>query len=111
MIYKFLNGNDLNWDEMMSLNYFVEDIEIAIFNGEAETDEDGNIASDYYDGMMDGNPTVIYYDGEDINIQNILESGDKLINHLDWFIVHDTNDNFVTFEGDVPKKYLLQENS
>jgi hypothetical protein len=110
MSYRYgLNGNDINWDEMMFLNCFIEEEELAIHDGEAELDEDGYVTDDYHMGVMDGNPTMIYYSGEQLDIQKILNEGNTIDNYLDWYIVHDTNDNFVTFVGNVPDKYLTEE--
>lgn len=110
MSYKWgMNGNDLNWDSMMSLNYFTEELEIAIFEGEAELDEDGYVTDEYHMAVSDSNPTMIYYDGEELDIQQILKDGKKLDDMLDWYIVHDTNGNFVNFVGEVPDEYLTEE--
>lgn len=110
MSYRYgLNGNDLNWDEMMYLNNFIEDLELAIFNGEVELDEDGYVSEEDHTAFSDSNPTVIYYKGEELDIQNILKEGKKIDEYLDWYIIHDTNDNFVTFVGDVPNDYLAEE--
>lgn len=111
MSYRYgLNGNDLDWDSMMFLKSFTEEVELAIFNGEAELDEDGNVTDQWYDSMMDGNPTHIFYKADqDLDIQQILKDGKKIDEYLDWYIIHDTNDNFVTFIGEVPDDYLTEE--
>lgn len=110
MSYRYgLNGNDLDWDAMMFLHSFMEEVEISIHNNEAELDEDGNITDSWYEGICNSNPTYIYYGGEELNIQDLLDSGKKMGDYKDWFIVHDSNDNFVTFVGDVPDKYLTEE--
>jgi hypothetical protein len=109
MSYRYgLNGNDIDWSEMEFLNSFIEELELAIFEGEAELDEDGYVTDEYYEGVSDSNPTYIYYKG-DIDVQSILIDGKKIDDYLDWYIIHDTNDNFVTFIGDVPDKYLTEE--
>jgi hypothetical protein len=102
------NGNDLHWDSVTFLNYFIEDVELAIFNGEAELYEDGCVTDDFYENVSDSNPTYIYYKG-DLDIQKILKNGEKIDEYLDWYIIHDTNDNFVTLVGDVPDYYLTEE--
>lgn len=111
MSYKWgLNGNDLEWDSMMFLKNFIEEIELAIFNNEVDKDEDGNISDEWYDSMMNCNPTYIYYDDvKELDIQQILKDGKKIDEYLDWYIIHDTNDNFVTFVGNVPDDYLKEE--
>lgn len=111
MSYKWgLNGNDLDWDSMMFLRYFNEDLELALFRGEIELDEDGNIPDDVYESYDDGNPTTIYYKAdEDLDIQQILTDGKKIDEYLDWYIIYDSNGNFVTFVGDVPDDYLTEE--
>jgi hypothetical protein len=110
MSYKWgTNGNDLDWDSVTCLNQFIEEIEIAIHEGEAELGEDGYPTDDWYMSMSDGNPTYIYYPGKEIDIQELLTTGKKLNDLLDWFIVHDTNGNFVTLVGDVPDDYLTEE--
>ena len=110
MSYKYgLNGNDIDWDAMQFLNYFNEDFELALFNGEVETDEDGNIPDEVYDAFQDANPTFIYYKGDDIDVQQLLKEGKKIDSLLDWYIVHHTNSNFVAFVGDVPDDYLREE--
>lgn len=111
MSYKWgTNGNDLNWDAMQFLDYFIEELEIAIFEGEAEFDEDGCVSDEYYQGISDSNPTYIYYDSnEKIDIQEILRQGKKIDEILDWYIVHDTNDNFVKLVGEVPDEYLTED--
>lgn len=110
MSYKWgTNGNDLDWDAMMFLNSFMEDLELAIFNGEIELDEDGYVPEDVYEGYSDSNPTVIYYKGEELDIQEILKNGEKIDKYLDWYIVHDTNGNFVSLVGDVPDEYLTED--
>jgi hypothetical protein len=110
MSYRYgLNGNDLNWDEIQFLNCFYEDLELALHRGEIELDEDGNIPDDVIDGVIDGNPTMIYYKGDILDIQQLLSEDKKLDDVLDWFIVHDTNGNFVYFVGDVPDDYLTEE--
>lgn len=110
MSYRYgLNGNDLNWDSMMFLNHFYEELELDIFNKEIELDEDGYIPEGVIESYMDGNPTMIYYKGEELDIQKVLEEGKKIDAYLDWYIIHDTNGNFVTFIGDVPDEYLTEE--
>lgn len=109
MSYKWgTNGNDLNWEMIEFLNMLNEDLELAIFRGEAELDEDGEVTEKFYQDMQDSNPTMIYYAGEQHNIQEILKKGEKLDNYVDWYIVHDTNDNFVTLVGNVPDEYLTE---
>ena len=110
MSYKWgTNGNDLNWDMVTFLNEFIEEIEIAIHEGEAELDDDGYPTDEWYMGMSDSNPTYIYYPGEQLDIQSILATSDKIDNHVDWYIVHDTNSNFVSLVGSVPDEYLTEE--
>lgn len=110
MSYKYgINGNDLNWDEMMFLNSFIEELELDIFNGKIKLDEDGYAPEGVYEGYSDSNPTMIYYDGEEINIQAMLKDGKKIDDYINWYIIHDTNDNFVSLIGDVPDKYLVDE--
>lgn len=109
MSYRYgLNGNDLDWDAMMYLNHFCEELELAIFEGDANLDEDGYPTEEWYQGMQDSNPTMIYYKG-DIDVQEVLQKDEKIDQYLDWYIIHDTNDNFVTFVGDVPDDYLTEE--
>jgi hypothetical protein len=113
MSYKYgTNGNDLNWDMVMFLHTYTEELELAIFNGEAELDEDGNVTDQFYEGLADSNPTVVYYkskDGKELDIQNLLANGEKIDNYCEWYIVHDTNDNFVNLVGEVPDDYLREE--
>lgn len=111
MSYRYgLNGNDLDWDAMMFLKSFVMDLERAIFEGEVELDEDGYVSDSDYEGYMDGNPTMVYYQAdEDLDIQSILKERRTIDDYIDWYIIHDTNGNFVTFVGDVPDKYLTEE--
>lgn len=111
MSYRYgLNGNDINWDEMMFLNSFVEDLELAIFNGEVELDEDGYVSDEDHMAFGDSNPTVVYYKADkDLDIQELLKNGEKIDNYVEWYLVHDTNDNFVTAVGDVPEKYFTEE--
>jgi hypothetical protein len=109
MGYRYgLNGNDLNWDAMMFLDSFIEELELAIFEGEAELNEDGYVTDDFHMGITDSNPTYIYYEG-DIDVQGILSEGKKIDDYLDWYIIHDSNNNFVTFIGNVPDEYLTAE--
>ena len=110
MSYKYgLNGNDLNWDAMMFLESFVEEFEISIFNKEVELNEDGEVEDGVYESFMDGNPTIVYYKGETLDIQKILKDDKQLEDYLEWYIAHDTNGNFVYFQGDVPDEYLTEE--
>jgi hypothetical protein len=110
MSYKYgLNGNDIEWSEMEFLNQFYEEIELDIFNGEIELDEYGDIPEGLFESYLDGNPTMIYYSGDRLDIQKVLAEGKKIDEYLDWYIIHDTNDNFVTFVGDVPDKYLTEQ--
>lgn len=103
-----VNGNDLDWESVVFLENHVEELELAIFEGEVELDEEGNIADEFYEGVMDSNPTMIYYK-EKIDIQQILKNGKLIDDYVAWHIIHDTNGNFVTLVGDVPDDYLTNE--
>lgn len=111
MSYKYgLNGNDLNWDSMMFLKSFCDDLEMAVFNGDVKLDEDGYVSDSDYEGYMDSNPTIIYYKSDDdLDIQQILNDGKKIDDYIDWYIIHDTNGNFVYTVGDVPEEYFTEE--
>ena len=111
MSYRFgLNGNDLNWEMFEFLPHFVPELEYAIINGEAELDEDGNITDEYYQGVMDGNPRMVYYKAEkELNLAEIVEAGEHLEEHVEFAIIHDTNDNFVSLIGEVPDDYFTEQ--
>lgn len=109
MSYKWgVNGNDLEWSAIEELNSFLPELEVAIFEEEAEFDQYGNVTDEYYEGISDSNPTVVYYKGN-INIQRMLKEGKKIEDLADWFIIHDTNGNHVTLVGDVPDDYLTED--
>lgn len=98
-----LNGNDLDWDSVMFLKSFIPQLEIAIYEGEAELDDDGYVTDSYYEGISDSNPSVVYYkNDEEVDIQQILKDGKIIEDIVDWGIVHDTNGNFVYTFGNVP---------
>lgn len=103
-----LSGNDLNWESVVFLENHVEELELAIFEGEVELDEDGSISDEFYESIMYSNPTMIYYKQE-VNIQQMLKEGKLLDDCVDWYIIHDTNGNFVTLVGNVPDDYLTDE--
>lgn len=103
-----LNGNNLEWSEFDFLQSFIPQLEEDILNGEAELDEDGNVTDEYYESVTNSNPTYIYYKG-DINVQEVFKSDEPLHEVLDWYIIHDTNGNFVSTVGDVPDKYFTDD--
>ena len=104
------NGNDINWDEVLNLNNYVEDLELGIFNGDIVLEADGRVSDFDWEGIHDSNPTIVYYKAEqDINIQQLLNNRDTIDNHVDWYIVHDTNGNHVTLIGNVPHEYLTED--
>lgn len=110
MSYKFgLNGNDLNWDKVTCLNSMTLELEQAILEGVAELDEDGNVTDQYYQSVSDMNPTIIYYSGEVVELKDVKESDKPFLEFVPWFLIHDTNDNSVQFEGDIPDEYLTDE--
>lgn len=104
-----VNGNDLDWESMEGLNSFILELEQAIATGEAEFDDDGSITDEYYQGVMDGNPRIAYYDGEGIDIQKIINEGNTIEDYIEWAIIHDTNGNFVTLIGNVPDEFFTEE--
>lgn len=116
MSYKYgTNGYDLNWDAVICLNEICLDCEAYIFEQE-------KIASKYQEECLKEdcafdrelehiceNHTLVYYPGESLDIQKMLKAGKKLEDCLPWFIVHDTNTNFVGTFGNVPDKYFTDE--
>lgn len=110
MSYKWgLNGNDLNWDAVTCLNSFILELELAIMDGTAELDEDGNVSDSFYMGIQDSNPTVVYYPGNEVSFAEVKNSGKHLLDFVPWFLNHDTNTNFVQAVGEVPDEYYTEE--
>lgn len=108
MSYRYdANGNDLNWESVLCLGNHVEELELAIFNGTVELDKEGFMKDDFYEQVMDSNPTMIYYNNE-IDIQQMLKDGKLLDDYVEWCIIHNTNNNSVTLIGDVPNDYFTE---
>ena len=105
----FLTGNDINWDEVIYLNEFIVELEMAKFEGEVEVDEYGYVSDEDYERYADSNPTIIYYDGETLDIQEILKKGEKIDKYVSWYIMYNTNNNSVMAVGDVPDDCFTDE--
>lgn len=122
MSYKYgTNGNDLNWDAIMELYDYCLDCEelkqelkenilkaldpYFFFNLEEKVD---NFIDDLMCEYECSNHTHIYSPVE-IDFELLYREGKTIEDITSWYIVHDTNGNFVTLVGDVPDDYLTEE--
>lgn len=119
MSYKYgINGYDLNWENVESLEDYCFDCMKEMvrnnLNSLAELPED-------YECQ---NHTHVYFEHKTVStepyvttamqfeewVKKIVNGGAKpLTEVLDWYIVHDTNTNFVELYGEVPDEYLTEE--
>lgn len=116
------NGNDLNWDAVMSLyeycltceeirfglrekiravleEYFVLDLDDEIENFV------DNLMCDY--AICEGHERI--YSPVEIDFSELVREGKTIDEVTPWYIWHDTNSNFVHLIGDVPDEYLTEE--
>ena len=134
MSYKYgLNGNDLNWDMILTvgmsefcveceenLHYAIICVKdelsmLGFLDAESADDILEIISNDFYDHTAcDGHTTCYYRADSEYTTEEIIQAGgiEKL---AEYGIFHDTNDNFVDTFGDVPnsiftEKYIAERN-
>lgn len=91
------NMNDLDLDMIDCLNEFCLDCAPELVRGE-----------DPESLLCEGHCTV-YYPDDQLDVAEFVKSGKSLKDVVDWYILHDTNTNFVSLVGDVPLEYLTAD--
>lgn len=124
MSYKYgTNGNDLNWEAVQCLNWYCldcEDIKFEIKQSILKTVDQYipvfGYVKDRIDDLVDEIMRNVECEGhthiycqENLDLQQLLVEGKTLDEVCEWYIVHDTNGNFVGLVGDVPDDYLTEE--
>lgn len=126
MSYKYgLNGNDLNWDEVLTLNEFcvecsenLHELEKDLYNTLKQHGFDNDFTRDIIDQCVEEynyhreceGHTHCYFakTDEEYTTEDIIKAGgiEKL---ADYGLFHDTNGNFVSTFGNVPDRFFTEE--
>lgn len=124
MSYKYgTNGNDVNWDAVESLHMYCLDCisqEVELKTDLQQVMRKYHINRAGASAVMDAAMEALVHTGEccghthvycpsGVNLQLLFRRGRKLETVVPWYILHDTNGNFVKFVGHVPDEYMSED--
>lgn len=115
------NGNDLNWDMVMSLYQYCltcEEIKFEIKQKIKAIVEEyftraDNLIDSFINELMSEHAYceghIWLYSPVKLDFDKLIQEGRTIEEIVPWAIFHDTNNNFVSLYGDVPDDYLTPE--